>query len=216
MPKPVQWGYDWAAGVPTEKEEGRRKKKSKGIYKFLDCFCFRIRGSEKNSTPKNPDRNSALLAWEMWIVIDRNSRHSVIIEHCYAVSPGRVIKRFPAVKSLTTKGMPRVGDASWVPRYWGGSVHNWVVGLANQCKDLEELRLKRMVVSDETLVLISTALPNFKSVVLISCVGFSGKGLDAIASNCRFTLATNEDISDPKEKRNVLDQWQIMFSGFQV
>lgn len=48
--------------------------------------------------------------------------------------------------------------------------------------------MKRMVVSDETLVLISTAFPNFKSLVLISCVGFSGNGLDAIATNCSGVL----------------------------
>ncbi|KAH7834825.1 hypothetical protein Vadar_020069 [Vaccinium darrowii] len=83
---------------------------------------------------KNPDRNSASLVCKTWYEVDRNSRHSVIIGNCYAVSPERVIKRFPAVKSLTIKGMPRVGGYQLGP----------------------------------------------------TCVGFSGNGLDAIATNCRF------------------------------
>ncbi|KAE9454800.1 hypothetical protein C3L33_13310, partial [Rhododendron williamsianum] len=135
---------------------------------------------------KNPDRNSASLVCKTWYKADRHSRHSVFVGNCYAVSPDRVIARFPDVRSLIIKGMPRVGDDSWVPRNWGGSVHNWVVDLAEKCPGLEELRLKRMVVLDETLVLISTKFPNFKSLVLISCVGFTGNGLDAIATNCRF------------------------------
>ncbi|KAK4426035.1 protein AUXIN SIGNALING F-BOX 3 [Sesamum alatum] len=51
--------------------------------------------------------------------------------------------------------------------------------------NLEELRLKRMVVSDESLELLAKSFPNFKSLVLVSCEGFTTDGLATIASNCR-------------------------------
>jgi hypothetical protein len=51
---------------------------------------------------------------------------------------------------------------------------------------LEEIRLKRMVVTDESLELIAKSFKNFKVLVLISCEGFSTEGLEAIASDCRF------------------------------
>ncbi|KAG2298973.1 hypothetical protein Bca52824_035445 [Brassica carinata] len=50
---------------------------------------------------------------------------------------------------------------------------------------LEEIRLKRMVVSDECLELIAKSFKNFKVLVLSSCDGFSTDGLAAIASTCR-------------------------------
>ncbi|CBI29780.3 unnamed protein product, partial [Vitis vinifera] len=50
---------------------------------------------------------------------------------------------------------------------------------------LEELRLKRMVMTDESLELISRSFKNFKVLVLSSCEGFSTDGLAAIAANCR-------------------------------
>ncbi|KAF5191860.1 Transport inhibitor response [Thalictrum thalictroides] len=49
---------------------------------------------------------------------------------------------------------------------------------------LEELRLKRMVVTDECLELISKLYKNFGVLVLTSCEGFSTDGLAAIAANC--------------------------------
>ena len=51
--------------------------------------------------------------------------------------------------------------------------------------DLEELRLKRMVVTDKSLELLSRSFMNFKSLVLVSCEGFTTDGLAAIAANCR-------------------------------
>lgn len=51
---------------------------------------------------------------------------------------------------------------------------------------LEEIRLKRMVVTDESLELIAKSFKNFKLLVLSSCEGFSTDGLASIAANCRF------------------------------
>lgn len=50
---------------------------------------------------------------------------------------------------------------------------------------LEEIRLKRMVVSDEALELVSRSFKNFKVLALSSCEGFTTDGLAAIASNCK-------------------------------
>ncbi|KAF9602153.1 hypothetical protein IFM89_025382 [Coptis chinensis] len=52
----------------------------------------------------------------------------------------------------------------------------------------EELKLKRMVVSDDSFELISKSFKNFKSLVLSSCEGFTTDGLGAITSNCRLVM----------------------------
>ena len=61
----------------------------------------------------------------------------------------------------------------------------WIEALARSRIGLEELRLKRMVVSDESLDVLSRSFTNFKSLVLVSCEGFTTDGLAAIAANCR-------------------------------
>ncbi|PSS13714.1 Protein AUXIN SIGNALING F-BOX like [Actinidia chinensis var. chinensis] len=133
------------------------------------------------------DRNALSLVSKTWYDLDRRTRHSVFIGNCYALAPERSIKRFPNVRSLSLKGKPKFVDCvNWVPRDWGGSVDQWVVGLARDCPDLRELRLKRMLVSDPTLLLISGSFPNFRSLALIGCHGFSADGLSAITAKCRF------------------------------
>ncbi|KAI3888609.1 hypothetical protein MKX03_031378 [Papaver bracteatum] len=42
-----------------------------------------------------------------------------------------------------------------------------------------------MFVYDASLELLSCSFPNFKSIVLIKCRGFTTDGLAAIAANCR-------------------------------
>lgn len=131
------------------------------------------------------DRNALSLVCKSWYKIERLSRQSVFIGNCYAISPERVIGRFPGLKSLTLKGKPHFADFNLVPNDWGGSVHPWVEVLAKSRVGLEELRLKRMVVSDDCLELLSRSFVNFKSLVLVSCEGFTTDGLAAIAANCR-------------------------------
>ncbi|WVZ07132.1 hypothetical protein V8G54_020478 [Vigna mungo] len=82
------------------------------------------------------------------------------------------------------KGKPHFADFSLVPYGWGGFVYPWIEALAKSRVGLEELRLKRMVVSDESLELLSRSFTNFKSLVLVSCEGFSTDGLAAVAANC--------------------------------
>lgn len=134
---------------------------------------------------KQRDRNAVSLVCKSWYRIERFSRERVFIGNCYAISPQRVIARFPGLKSLTLKGKPHFADFNLVPPDWGGSVDPWIEALAQRRVGLEELRLKRMVLSDEILELLSRSFPNFKSLVLVSCEGFTTDGLAAIAANCR-------------------------------
>ncbi|KAM5551287.1 hypothetical protein ABKV19_026216, partial [Rosa sericea] len=61
-------------------------------------------------------------------------------------------------------------------------------------------RLKRMVVSDESLGLLSRSFLNFKSLVLVSCEGLTTDGLAAIAANC------SKEISRPAGKPSCLTE----------
>ncbi|CDY26594.1 BnaA09g46830D [Brassica napus] len=131
------------------------------------------------------DRNSISLVSKSWHKIERCSRKRVFIGNCYAINPERLIERFPSLRSLTLKGKPHFADFNLVPHEWGGFVHPWIVALAKARVGLEELRLKRMVVSDESLELLSRSFSSFKSLVLVSCEGFTTDGLASVAANCR-------------------------------
>lgn len=96
-----------------------------------------------------------------------------------------LIQRFPEVRSIELKGKPHFADFNLVPEGWGGYVAPWIAAMATAYPWLEEIRLKRMVVTDDSLELISRSFKNFKVLVLSSCEGFSTEGLAAIASNCR-------------------------------
>ncbi|KAI7744241.1 hypothetical protein M8C21_000999 [Ambrosia artemisiifolia] len=131
------------------------------------------------------DRNTVSLVCKSWYEIERWCRRRVFIGNCYAVSPGIMIRRFPEVRCVELKGKPHFADFNLVPDGWGGYFYPWVCEMSRAYPWLEEIRLKRMVVSDEGLELVSKAFKNFKVLVLSSCEGFSTDGLAAIAANCR-------------------------------
>ncbi|XP_077218037.1 protein TRANSPORT INHIBITOR RESPONSE 1-like [Tasmannia lanceolata] len=131
------------------------------------------------------DRNAISLVCKSWFGIERCCRYRIFIGNCYAVSPKIVIGRFPEIRSVSLKGKPHFADFNLVPYDWGGDVYPWIVAMAEAYPWLEELRLKRMVVTDESLDLLSRAFKNFRVLVLVSCEGFSTSGLASIASNCR-------------------------------
>lgn len=133
------------------------------------------------------DRNAVSMVCKSWYRVESFSREKVFIGNCYAINPDRLIARFPRLRSLTLKGKPHFADFNLVPPDWGGYVYPWIEAMAKASINLEELRLKRMVVSDESLELLARSFPNFKSLVLVSCEGFTTEGLAAIASNCRYT-----------------------------
>ncbi|KAK3120441.1 hypothetical protein QOZ80_9AG0687680 [Eleusine coracana subsp. coracana] len=132
------------------------------------------------------DRNAVSLVCRAWYHIERLNRRSVFVSNCYAVHPERLHVRFPRIRSLSIKGKPHFADFDLIPAGWGAKADPWVESCARACPDLEELRLKRMVVTDECLKRVACSFANFKSLVLVSCEGFSTNGLATIATNCRF------------------------------
>ncbi|XP_047956137.1 protein AUXIN SIGNALING F-BOX 2-like [Salvia hispanica] len=132
------------------------------------------------------DRNAVSLVCKSWYSVEKFSREKVFIGNCYAVNPERLIARFPRLRSLSLKGKPHFADFNLMPHDWGGHVYPWIEALAKSRINLEELRLKRMVVSDESLELLAKSFPNFKSLVMVTCEGYTTDGLAAIASNCKF------------------------------
>ncbi|KAG4939365.1 hypothetical protein AAZX31_16G131800 [Glycine max] len=152
----------------------------------MNCFPDEVIGHIFGCVTSQRDRNAVSLVCKNWHRLERCCRKSLFIGNCYTISPERVIERFPELRSLTLKGKPHFPYFSLVPSGWGGFVAPWIEALARSRVDLEELRLKRMVVSDESLELLSRSFVNFKSLVLVRCEGFTTEGLAAIAANCRF------------------------------
>lgn len=134
------------------------------------------------------DRSSISLVRKDWYNAERWTRSKLFIGNCYAVSPEIVARRFRRIKSVTLKGKPRFSDFNMLPLDWGANVHSWLVMFAKVYPFLEELRLKRMTVTDESLELLAKSFPDFKALSLSSCDGFSENGLKAIASHCRCLL----------------------------
>ncbi|EPS73154.1 f-box family protein, partial [Genlisea aurea] len=140
------------------------------------------------------DRNSVSLVCRDWYNAERWTRSKLFIGNCYAVSPETVAKRFPRIKSVVLKGKPRFSDFNMLPPDWGANVHSWLVHFSVTYPFLEELRLKRMVINDESFRLLADSFPCFKSLSLLNCDGFSSDGLKAIARNCKNL--TELDIQD--------------------
>ncbi|GFY91794.1 auxin signaling F-box 3 [Actinidia rufa] len=131
------------------------------------------------------DRSSVSLVCKDWYNAERWTRTHVFIGNCYSVSPEIVSGRFPAIRSVTLKGKPRFSDFNLVPENWGADIHQWLVVFAEKYPFLEELRLKRMTVTDESLEFLATSFSNFRAISLLSCDGFSTDGLAAIATHCK-------------------------------
>lgn len=89
------------------------------------------------------------------------------------------------MRSVELKGKPHFADFNLVPDGWGGYFYPWISEMSRAYPWLEEIKLKRMVVTDEGLELISKSFKNFKVLILSSCEGFSTDGLAAIAAHCR-------------------------------
>jgi len=87
---------------------------------------------------------------------------------------------------VAIKGKPHFADFNLVPEGWGAHAYPWIAAFAAAYPALEEIRLKRMAVSDEALELIAKKFRNFRVLVLCSCEGFSTEGLASIAANCRY------------------------------
>nr|VDD27865.1 unnamed protein product [Brassica oleracea] len=148
-------------------------------------FPFKVLEHIFSFVDSNEDRNSVSLVCKSWFETERRTRKRVFVGNCYAVSPLKVARRFPKMRSLTLKGKPHFADYNLVPDGWGGYAWPWIEAMAARRPFLEEIRLKRMVVTDECLEKIAASFRDFKTLVLTSCEGFSTDGIAAIASTCR-------------------------------
>jgi transport inhibitor response 1 len=134
---------------------------------------------------RHEDRNAVSLVCKAWFHTERASRRTVFIGNCYAVSPEQLVARFPKITALLMKGRPRFTDFGLVPHNWGASIFPWLHVMAKHYPALEELRLKRMTVSDESLELIAHSFSSsFRVLSLTSCDGFSTDGLAHITKHC--------------------------------
>ncbi|XP_022949725.1 transport inhibitor response 1-like protein Os04g0395600 isoform X2 [Cucurbita moschata] len=160
---------------------GDSDESTRGGSIFPDEVLERVLGLVKS----RKDRSSVSLVCKDWFNAERWSRTHVFIGNCYSVSPEIVIRRFPNIRSVSLKGKPRFSDFNLVPPNWGADIHSWLVVFASKYPNLEELRLKRMTVTDESLEFLGRSFPNFKALSMMSCDGFSTDGLAAIATHCK-------------------------------
>lgn len=75
-----------------------------------------------------------------------------------------------------------------LPQEWRGNGNNagpWLEMFARFYPFLEKLRLISVKVDNESLKLMAKSFPRLKVLSLSSCYGFSGDGLEAIASHCK-------------------------------
>ncbi|KAI3869351.1 hypothetical protein MKX03_014529 [Papaver bracteatum] len=164
-----------------EEEEGVKRSCSSKDTSFPDEFLKRI----LDFVQCHKDRNSVSLVCKGWYETERISRTSLFIGNCYSISPERVVKRFPNIRSVTLKGKPRFSDFNLVPPNWGSDLHSWLVAFASAYHCLEQLKLKRMTVTDESLEFLAHSFLKFKAISLVSCDGFSTEGIASIATYCR-------------------------------
>lgn len=164
-----------------KKEETTESKNMNKSSDFPDEVLERVLGMVKS----HKDRSSVSLVCKEWYNAERWSRRNVFIGNCYAVTPEILTRRFPNIRSVTLKGKPRFSDFNLVPANWGADILPWLIVFAHKYPFLEELKLKRMTVTDESLEFLSLSFHNFKALSLLSCDGFSTDGLAAVATNCK-------------------------------
>ncbi|KAK7252206.1 hypothetical protein RIF29_36001 [Crotalaria pallida] len=166
----------------------RRKKETseqKNHLNTASAFPHELLESVLGMLESRKDRSSVSLVCKEWYKAERMSRKNVFIGNCYSVTPEILTRRFPFIRSVTLKGKPRFSDFNLVPANWGADIHSWLVVFAQKYPLLEELRLKRMTVTDESLEFLALNFNHFKALSLLSCDGFSTDGLAAIATHCK-------------------------------
>ncbi|XP_062179805.1 coronatine-insensitive protein homolog 1b isoform X2 [Phragmites australis] len=132
------------------------------------------------------DREAASLVCRRWHHIDALTRKHVTVPFCYAVSPARLLTRFPRLESLAVKGKPRASMYGLIPDDWGAYARPWVAELAAPLECLKAFHLRRMVVTDDDLVELVRARGHMlQELKLDKCTGFSTDGLRLVARSCR-------------------------------
>ncbi|GJN14566.1 hypothetical protein PR202_gb01409 [Eleusine coracana subsp. coracana] len=132
------------------------------------------------------DREAASLVCRLWHRIDALTRKHVTVPFCYAVSPTRLLARFPRLESLAVKGKPRAAMYGLIPDDWGAYARPWVTELAAPLECLKVLHLRRMVVTDDDLAELVRARGHMlQELKLDKCSGFTTDGLRLVARFCR-------------------------------
>ncbi|XP_042519683.1 protein TRANSPORT INHIBITOR RESPONSE 1-like [Macadamia integrifolia] len=167
--------------MASKRKRDSPEEKEKRVSPFPDEVLERVLGFVKS----HKDRSSVSLVCKDWYSAERWSRTHVFIGNCYSVSPEILVGRFPNIRSVTLKGKPRFSDFNLVPSNWGADIQSWLDVFVSAYPHLEELRLKRMTVTDESLDFLAHSFPNFKALSLVSCDGFSTDGLATIAAYCK-------------------------------
>ncbi len=137
---------------------------------------------------RHEDRNAVSQVCKAWCSTEGASRKKVFIGNCYALSPEDLVRRFRKITTLVMKGRPRFTDFGLVPHNWGAHMYPWIRTMALHYPGLEELRLKRMTVSDESLEMIARCFSSFRALSLTSCDGFSTDGLAHITRHCGYVF----------------------------
>lgn len=75
--------------------------------------------------------------------------------------PKIVARRFLRISSVTLKGKPRFSDFDLVPDDWGADIRPWLLCFARAYPFLEELYLKKMYISDDSLEFLAFSFLNF-------------------------------------------------------
>jgi len=137
------------------------------------------------------DREAASLVCRRWHRVDALSRKHVTVPFCYAVSPARLLARFPRLESLAVKGKPRAAMYGLIPDDWGAYARPWVTELAAPLECLKALHLRRMVVTDNDLAELVRARGHMlQELKLDKCTGFSTDGLRLVAHSCRYSYSS--------------------------
>ncbi|QHN86794.1 uncharacterized protein DS421_16g549370 [Arachis hypogaea] len=121
------------------------------LLRDSSCFPDEVLEHVIGMLKSRKDRSSVSLVCKEWYNAERWSRRNVFIGNCYSVSPEILTRRFPNIRSVILKGKPRFSDFNLVPANWGADIHFWLVVFAEKYPFLEELKLKRMTVTDESL-----------------------------------------------------------------
>ncbi|KAL5203236.1 hypothetical protein ABZP36_014188 [Zizania latifolia] len=132
------------------------------------------------------DREAASLVCRRWHHIDALTRKHVTVPFCYAVSPARLLARFPRLQSLAVKGKPRAAMYGLIPDDWGAYARPWVTELAAPLECLKAFHLRRMVVTDDDLAALVRARGHMlQELKLDKCSDFSTDALRLVARSCR-------------------------------
>lgn len=136
------------------------------------------------------DRSAVSLVCKRWYHVDGLTRKHVTIAFCYSISPLDLSARFSGLESLKLKGKPRAAMFNLIPPDWGGYAGPWINGISETFLCLKALHLRRMIITDEDLRVLSRGRGHILQVLkLEKCSGFSTVGLLDVARSCRSLRA---------------------------